>query len=180
MPPSAQTSPRRSVVVAVVMVASAPSATGADLGVEIEVVDVDVHVDLDRGARLRARDPLATTLRAEHVALVGAFLDLPRHAVPVGRHRDPALPEGLKAEARRGVARLVAPQLLERALDRLALLRGRQPLEALKVLVVQGLELIEAHLELLHQPIELDRVHRLSRLRPDHAHPSASLRVPHP
>jgi len=79
----------------------------------------------------------SNALRLDHVALVGAVLDLAADALPILLERVVARDDRLQLEALGCVPDLLAPQHVDSAIDVLAWDRGLDPLDAHEVLLVE-------------------------------------------
>ncbi len=140
-------------------------------GVVVQQIEIDVEgvgvVELDRGRRLargvhlgRRRRILAEApLRALHVPLVRAVLDLAHDAHPVRVERAVALDDRLELEADAGVADLLAPQHPDAAVDVLLRDGRRDLLDPHEVLVVEDAQALEPELQLVDMLRQFLRVH---------------------
>jgi len=96
---------------------------------------------------------------AEHVALVGAVVDLARYAGPVLLEGVVALDDRLELEAERRVADLHAAQEHDAPIELLARDEGLELLDAEEVLLVKSPDALEAALEIFQGSFELGVFH---------------------
>lgn len=93
------------------------------------------------------------------MALVGAVFDLATNALPILLERVVALDQRLQFEAFAGVANLLAPQDINAPIDVFAWDLRFELFDAEEVLLVEGAQPLEAHLQFFQSYIELFSLH---------------------